>query len=630
MKSAKKFLLSFLIVAFILSLPVVLAQNTTNDEAKNKGYNWLDKQIRDHWPVDSEDVALSLFAMAHDDYLADQGKKALIDKSMNKKGVCWPSTCNTKATALSLLALKRLGENTKEIEDWILDRSKTFKATDVSWYIQLDTDGKASCNISYANKKDKINIDEEKKVSLSGSSSCLSVSQSGGYWLGISSVCLDNTYKIECSEYVTGTLLYSKYSSLYVPSKTEKGEEVEIKIETKCLIGSGNECDYDSTLWAAYALDKADRDVNVLMPYLIANAESKYMSDAFLYIITGEESYAEKLASLQDKQGFWKESFKGRYYDTALAVLALGNYFEGEENVGAAKDYIVESQDVEGSWGSSLQDTSLVLYALWAKPVTYVPTAAEEKACETEGNDCRSECLSDEEELSSLSYSCDLGKVCCKVKEVSAECKAIADCKTLGCDGLWVDENSCKCEYGRERSCEDTCDNDDDGLIDAEDPDCAIIACEDKGYKCCNECDFGHQSEFDDSCPGQVCCSACRESIKEICDNNLDDNFNNLKDCKDPECKDYEKCKGPKLWLIILIILIVGGVIFFIIRRRSFEKRLKSKRAPVTVQTAPLRPGMRPVSTRPISTRPSLGSKEETEEQLKKALKELKGEEDKF
>ena len=66
--------------------------------------------------------------------------------------------------------------------------------------------------------------------------------------------------------------------------------------------------------------------------------------------------------------------------------------------------------------------------------------------------------------------------------------------------------------------CTDRVDNDDDGFVDCDDPDCI----------------------------GQRVCQTMAENSDERCSDNLDNDGDTLIDCDDPECSELHRCSGSE------------------------------------------------------------------------------------
>lgn len=680
---AHMFLISLAALALLSSLIIVHAQDaenyteydasdssaaeTTSDGlvyedvagetiSKNLAYSWLYETVKGNWPKNIEDNAFALLALTSDSDMREDGKKALLDK---KSGSAWTTIKNS---ALAMLALNNMGEDTDDAESWLLEQEEPFRARSLEWRIQLDYSDTTSCEISYGGKTDKVEVNYDGygnlKLEINGNPKCLRLTDDN-LWIKIDSslddgVCIDpreTKYAISCDDSIKSSLFYKKDSTFFIPSKTESGSYTELKIESVCLADRGI-CDYESNLWAAYALSKVGSDdVNTLFPYLISQeeVEEDTMPSAFLYMLTENDDKAKKLLGLQEPKGFWYSKDYGKWYSTALAYMSLNNYYGAQENLTGAKRYIIDHQSREGHWDNNLRDTAFLFYAMW--PSYYAGTKDKDKdnLCVQNKYDCKEICDSEDEvEVKEFSYYCGDDQ-CCKKKESSPDCIKTENCLDYDCD-MFTLPNGCTCEYNRERSCDDKCDNDGDGLIDEKDEDCKISECVAKGYKCCETCESGHKSQYDSSCESGECCEKCFES-EEICDDGEDNDDDGYLDCDDPECELDDECqKSSILWFIIpgvIIIVLMGAYVYFNKTKGFnlfdwFNKQILKFKKPKFKQTSSA-PQMQPRyavrvgqpaygqqampgSSRHImrTSRPTRPEESETETELEKTMKKIK------
>ena len=313
MKKGKGIIVNYGRLFFILILAVLLVSSasaeinaTVENETVGKATVWLDSQVKgklNTLPID--EVALSMLALSADNEITAEGKSVLLNKSVN--GECWPSPlCKVKTTALAVLALNRIGENTDKATAWLLDREGSYSTAGISWLLQIDSSGVANCTISHDSKDYKIKLNENKTYSWIGTASpCLSIIDNS-YWLSIISTgnCRDKSYNIICErvtaivERVTAivSLPYKSQETLYVPSESFVTPPVAtVEIRTRCLKEkTATACNYEATLWGAYALMQTKKEYSLLLPYLVdlASDNQKYMSEAFLFILTTETSHA--------------------------------------------------------------------------------------------------------------------------------------------------------------------------------------------------------------------------------------------------------------------------------------------------------------------------------------------------
>ncbi len=565
---------------FCLALIIVLANtllvnaasapaiNTTKEkEQVDKAYNWLlsvtDENISS---MSTEDIAFSMLALSFDSQRAENGKNALMDRSND--GKCWPKdSCKVKDTALSFLALSRIGEDTSGIEEWLNQQNGT--PTDLVWYVQIDSANEAKCTISYNDKDYNTTLKADKKLDKAAGS-CLMLSD-GNYWYKISSACHDKTFTISCDPDFIATLFYKKPGSntVYISSDTKKESakgSVDLRINAVCLKSSGV-CDYEGTAWASLALVKK-QSISTFLPYLVGYADknARFIPNAFLYILTGQEDYAKALIGMQKRSGYWQvDSPYSKYYDTALALLALQQY--NDEKKDAAKNWIlneqVKSGTDAGSWGSNKKDTSFILYALWEKESVYLPPN-QKLICTDAGYyclpsyECRGEII--------RQYECSGRDVCCDKKFETPE----RTCSDMG--GKICDDG---------KRCAGTSESAKDGwccMGDCEE--LQVNECEDKGYICRTSCYDEEEKKSYECTGGRICCQ--EKGFAPLIKNK------------------------SKWWIwILLLLLIMGGAAayyYFFMEKKGGGKKAPPK--PFFTPSMPERKILR--SAAPPAIRPSL------------------------
>jgi len=587
------FVLAFLLVTFLLSTLVVAQE----DEGVEKAYACLKEKVENNCDkLSYEEIVFSLLALAYDNDLQRECKTALIDKGEERE--CWPSNnCNIKATAQAIIALNHIGENTQDAEDWLLERKG---ASDLIWYLQIDTQEEATCTIKYDSKEYTVIVNEDKTLN-NGAGSCLSLT-GDGYWLQISSSCFDKNFTISCDKDFVTNLLYKKKDSniIYVSSETNSAPAdgtTKHSVDAFCF-KIGNECNYEASLWATLALAKAGRDIGVFLPYLVAYApdNEEYMPYAFLYLLTGYDEYRSELVLRQKQNKYWQES-DNKYYDTALALLALQD--TGAEEKDNAKEWLLEIQTDDGCWhNNNIRDTAFLLYAGWPKE----PSLA--------GG-------------TTIDYCSDYGYFCMPRQECADVGGEILE--DYYCSGM----NVCCSQPPENKSCDEKggiiCDADEEctgSVVEASDTsNCCIGSCvkkeagrnecEQQGFICRFGCRVNEEQMPQYSCPGEKVCCAPKAS--------------------------EEKRSYWWIWLLIfLIILVALGIVFRNRLRIWFFKMKRGKgvtqgkrppsppTAPTPVKRVPqVMPRTLPSATRRIlPTKPISKTDKELEETLKK-LREI-------
>ncbi|MDP6845952.1 MAG: hypothetical protein QF460_03285, partial [Candidatus Nanoarchaeia archaeon] len=359
--------LGAILFVLILALAFVVAQdNETNgdDETTDpveKAYQCLEDQIeeKEQSSLSLQDAIFGMLAIGSDSKL-----EGVIDDHAGDN--CWPSSsCDMKETSQVLLAYQRADKTTDDIEEWIISKEKT--TTELTWYLEIDITSHetASCDLTYDDNTYTITINED--MSLSGNSgNCLPIS-SNGNWLRVNNNndCLDKTFKISCDKDFITTLLYqgTNSQSYFVSPETHSATSLgttEETINSKCF-STGTSCDYEGTLWAALSMNNLGNDDSPYLPYLLALAESNqnYLPSAFLYMLTGGNDQYNELVQSQQQGQYWQAGTTyNRFYDTALAILALRGSSASTE-LEAAKTYLLGTQTSNGCWNNNnIRDTA--------------------------------------------------------------------------------------------------------------------------------------------------------------------------------------------------------------------------------------------------------------------------------
>src|SRR3989344_2606746 len=287
-KSNRIFILMFLLLIIPL-LPFASAQNQT---AIDNGYSCLTTQVNSQISsLTTEQLSFSLLALSYNSSMSSLLRSELLKKNQSN---CWPSgSCNLRDTALAVLALKNINEDTTAFTNWLSSQNST--PSELTWFLEIDpTNTTASCTVSYDSSSYPVSVNSDKTLS-GGAGSCLPL-DSAGYWLQIASSCQDKEFSITCSNsgFLT-TLLYQKDSTIYVSDKTTSvslGGTTKEKINILCF-SQGGACDYEGSSWVAYALKKTGKSIDLFTPYLIAflSDNQEILPEAFLYLLLGKTDY---------------------------------------------------------------------------------------------------------------------------------------------------------------------------------------------------------------------------------------------------------------------------------------------------------------------------------------------------
>jgi hypothetical protein len=499
-------------------------------------------------------------------------KQNLTDNNL----ACWPNSgCKIKDTALAILALDHLGEDTTKAENWLLTKNKT--ASDIQWLLQEDSESETICKITYGQQDYESTIGADKKITKNAGN-CLSV-YSNGFWFQINPACYDKEFVVACDKNFIANLLYKKYgtgNTYYVDTDTKSSPalgSVSLKINSKCfgLVS----CEYEGSLWAVLALLKTGHDVQAYAPYLIALSDSNkgFFSEAFLYMITGFEDYANWLIQKQKLGNYWEAegTFNGKFYDTSLALIALKS--SSSEQVARAKKQMEFFQDSSGCWMSNkmIRDTAMILWAIEGR-VASINIGGGTTRCSEANYFCMSELECDDANKRN-NYYCPNLQQCCSVQN------------TKTCSEL----NGKLCPSGKvcNGNIRDTTDISKCCLSDCIEPE-QTTDCENAGNSCQTGCS-NNQEETADSCNGvMICCKNKAVTISEPTQSKL------------------------WIWLVVIGIIVLIAIIIYTqkdkLKLMLFKKRNNVQQGSGLSFGGPgFRPsfppggiGMRPMPARPV------------------------------
>jgi hypothetical protein len=535
------------------------SQITLNQSVQDKAYACLESKVSGKCSTLSvSEMSLVLLSNPNQS-LSSECRTELINKRDGAN--CWPrGACTIKDTALAVLALNNYGEDTSDAENWLISKNRT---ADLVWFLEQDAANATQCKITYSANDYLINVGENKRIN-EDAGPCLSRAQAN-FWLQISPSCYDNEFSILCDQNFVSALLY-KYedsSTIFVSSDTKSspaGGTTSLKINARCF--GLNSCDYEGSLWATLALLKTQHDIANYLPYIVAGSENNkpQLPDAFIYKASGYEDYGTRLIQQQRTVGnYWEadNSAHGRFYDTALALLALTS--SSSDQVNKAKIWLQIIQDTTGCWktGNDVRDTAIILWAI----TTRSPNGGVSST--TRCSQANFFCIPSVECPSSEklgNFYCDGLMSCCKTENLKS-------CSEYG----GVVCNSTAVCSGNERRASD-------------DSHCCLSSCIIPQVDTGNECENS----------GKICRSACASNQVETND----------------ACSGTDVCceNAPVppsylwVWLLIIGIIIILGIIGYLYRNKLklwwFNMRHKVKtegnNAPQQPPFGP-RPGFPPI-----------------------------------
>ncbi|MFH1237872.1 MAG: hypothetical protein ABIH79_00870 [archaeon] len=575
MKKIGAFTILFLLL-FSLTLAFAADNESTSTEDSESdsdkiadGFDCLEEKVDDCSELTTQEIAYTILATP--DNVFDDCVSELEDRKSSDN---WG---NVRDTALAILALDHAGEDTTPSEEWLIDNSRT--PTDLIWYLEQDSNEAVECHIGYDSNDYSINVGENKKIDTDAGS-CLTRAHSN-FWLEVTPECYNKELIIECDKDFIATLLYKNKNSpiIYSLEGTDSSpafSSIKLEVTSKCFGTSS--CEYESTAWATLALLKTGHNIEEYISYVIAMAASneQYLPDAFAYMATNYEYYATQLITDQKLGNYWeaKNSAYDRYYDTALALIAIGS--SSSEKVTNSRDWLLFAQGSNGCWKNSILDTAAVLWALEGRTgrssggggVTYCSQA--EYFC-IPSKECPSS-----EDVGDNYFCASLSDTCCMTENLQScseyggvECASEEVC--IGNERRTIDTDSCctgKCAEKTEET-----------------------ECESMFYTCRDSCSDNQEIVSTYSCNEfQVCCKT----------------------------KTTEESVGGVWWIWVLIILILAvlGAIGYIYREnlKLFLFKLKTKfkkdkrrggMAPQGPRPGmPPRPGFPPIRRMPMRAPP--------------------------
>lgn len=426
----------FIVVLLMLLLsfmPAIFAQGL-NQSQTSSAYSCVSNKVGD-----CSSSSLSISDKIFTSLATGQCTSQVKDKETNAG--CWASasssSCDIKTTSEALIALANSGASSNQTVSWILSQQQP--TTSIDWYIQVDSNSPTSCSISYNKNSYKFSIGSDKTLTTAGGlGSCLEVGyNSNNYWIHIKDPtnCYGVNFTTTCDQPFTTTKLYQKSgdSTVYVSKTTQSasaGGPISDMVNSYCF-GDSTGCDYESTMWAALALDGQGYNIAPYLPYLTTSADDpsnvKYLPSAILYYLTGSNDYLQSLLNSQiavNQYNYWSATGSPYTpeYDTALALFSLTPSSSVQQKQDA-EDWLANTQGSDGCWGS-VADTSFLLYALEGSTASAATSSPD---CASAGYYCMSQssCTTQANGNVLSGYSCNLGTyICCDQPVVTPSCAA--------------------------------------------------------------------------------------------------------------------------------------------------------------------------------------------------------------
>ena len=415
------------LLALVFVSGFVLAEATSSDNETDindftselaDAFTCLETTAGDSCSYANDVTELSLIILASPDNIFSDCIDTL------KQKVSTPSSLESKELAQAILALDHAGENISILENELLGRSKSSSSVD--WIIQGVTSSEEdmSCTIKYGDEGNEYQFDisPKGKITETDSDKCFDLTYFD-FWIQVDESCYGKEFIMNCGGDFKIPLLYKKSSGdgsdvYYILKDTQEGvayQDLEFSVSSLCIVDDRNICDYEATLWGAYALRELGESIRDYMPYIVTSSKtySTYFPEAFIPILDPNlnEKYREEILDRQKTDGSWHMSTYGELYDTALALFSYGISDETEKS----ERWLFTEQKDDGCW-KDLSTTAMVLWALTQKAA---PNGGGGSTydCEDSGYFCLASAYCDSEDtLSSIYTGCSgASKVCCGV-----------------------------------------------------------------------------------------------------------------------------------------------------------------------------------------------------------------------
>tara|TARA_Y100000310_G_scaffold345827_1_gene470691 strand:- start:2892 stop:4631 length:1740 start_codon:yes stop_codon:yes gene_type:complete len=535
-----------LIVLFTILLTFSVSA-ATNFSAQD-GYDWLANEVSSDGSFNSDvfTTALAILALDDQSYDTTESQDWLISE-MEETDFCLPgSSCTIEETAATVLAFNELQDETY-FDSWESWFSESLDNADTggTWALEVVTTDSGTCTLSYeiGEELKEVDIEVEEGTFPSCDNSnfldldeCVQsnlITTNPGLILDVDCSALE-------SSSVVLTLVYTSDSTFFIIDN-QNSDTGDFQINNGCFgKTSGASCNLDSSLWAGWALSLLNSDINTLIYMKETYDDTDPFQSAMLYLSSKDESYLEDLTDSQKSDG----SFDRNVFTTSLAVLALSDSTDYNEEVEDAKSFLREEQSDEGHWGESVTDTAIALYGAFADEDV---TASEVSSDDGEADECEAD--SDCEELYGDTYTCQDG-LCSVDEETSTDgCESDDDCDS---GNVCLEDGSCvesECNY--------------DGT-------CEYPQWDETSYSCASDCYCG-DNVCDDYEESEGTCSEDCGEVEEVEEEETEEEEDTSSSSKESD----EGGSGLIVFLIIFLLLIgIGAGGFFAYKKGMLDSIL--------------------------------------------------------
>ena len=495
-------------------------------------------------------IDTSLAVLALNEVSRDVSKEVDYLKSQKNDQNCWPKQgCNVKDTSFAVLALNSVGQDLDDEQKWLEEAQSAAPLTGI-WYLEIATVESGECKVSYELNNQSV----EKSIKVvrgafpeCGNMTFFNINNCLAKGITSSKPSLELDVNCDALPSIESiTILYQAGNSFYLVDE-DQASRAKLIVKNGCFgKTSKSACDYESSLYANFALKTLQNPMDTLFYLKQGYDAGNPLHNAILFITTADASYSKELSNRQRNDGSWNENV----YQTAFADLALKNS-EYIDNIESSKGYLEKKQLADHSLGN-VQDTAIALYAVYSDAGN-LPECfdMETMLCSKQAGSCQGsyEVCSNNTFLSctddiytsfnstyeSQETKCDgLDNDCDGNADTGCDCSAgikrpcglqygvcNGTVETCNADGKWPG-----CDYSKfpgyeelEKTCNDDKDNDCDSAADAADDDCfngGSGICDEDG-----ECEF-YRGEDSINCPVDCEGDTCSNGIKDSGEDGID------------------------------------------------------------------------------------------------------------
>jgi len=284
-------------------------------------FNLLISKVNNGWALPVEENAMELMALSYNTQLSPNGKKELYSKS--NAGECWPAgTCDVKSTALALLALKNISNETErqKIINWLLDSQNSLALG--LWDVVINSTSSETC---------KLRINENYyDVAISSGQSIESI----GSKISYPEVNLSLNCSIDLQSAKVVHTYLGKITEIPMQKEIINGNYLfRVVLNNKKCWGanSRSSCNATSTAFAILALKNfnSEADIASAIAWLNQNTQTT-QEKALAFLFSKDSSLQAWLVNNQAQLGFWSKGAialdnQSDVLSTTIATYSLEN-----------------------------------------------------------------------------------------------------------------------------------------------------------------------------------------------------------------------------------------------------------------------------------------------------------------